>query len=59
MVAGCWLMARELAEALGKDPYSMDKAAEDLVLCKKIMDLGYEMWVDWDLPCAHCGVTYV
>jgi len=59
MGAGCWLMSRELAEALGENPYSMDKAAEDLVLCRKIDKLGYEMWVDWDLPCAHCGVTYV
>jgi len=59
MGAGCWLMSRELAEALGESPYSMDKAAEDLVLCRKIDKLGYEMWVDWDLPCAHCGVTFV
>ena len=59
MGAGCWLMSRELAEALGKSPYSMDKAAEDFVICRKISKLGYEMWVDWDLPCAHCGVTYV
>ena len=59
MGAGCWLMSRELAEALGESPYSMDKAAEDLVICRKIEKLGYEMWVDWDLPCAHCGVTFV
>jgi len=59
MGAGCWLMSRELAEALGESPYSMEKGTEDLVLCKKVMDLGYEMWVDWDLACAHVGVTWV
>jgi hypothetical protein len=59
MGAGCWLMSRELAEALGESPYSMEKATEDLVICKKIMDLGYEMWVDWDMACAHVGVTWV
>lgn len=58
MGAGCWLMSRELAEALGENPYSMEKGTEDLVLCKKIMDLGYEMWVDWDLACAHMGVSW-
>jgi len=59
MGAGCWLMSRELAEALGENPYSMEKGTEDLVLCKKIMDLGYEMWVDWDLSCAHMGISWV
>jgi hypothetical protein len=59
MGAGCWLMSRELAEALGENPYSMDRGTEDLVLCKKIMDLGYEMWVDWDMACPHVGVTWV
>ena len=59
MGAGCWLMSRELAEALGEKPYSMEKATEDLVLCKKVMDLGYEMWVDWDMKCAHAGISWV
>jgi hypothetical protein len=52
-------MSRELAEALGPRPYSMHKATEDLNLCKKIMDLGYEMWVDWDLACAHMGISWL
>ena len=59
MGAGCWLMSRELAEALGEEPYDMERGTEDLVLCKKIMDLGYDMWVDWDVPCAHMGVFWV
>ena len=58
MGAGCWLMSRELAEALGENPYSLEKGTEDLILCKKIMDLGYEMWVDWDIACAHMGVSW-
>ena len=56
MGAGCWLMSRELALALGPEPYSMDRAAEDLVLSRKVMKLGYEMWVDWDIHCMHLGV---
>ncbi len=59
MGAGCWLMSRELAEALGIDPYSMEKGGEDLWLSKKVMDLGYEMWVDWDLAVAHLGISWV
>ena len=59
MGAGCWLMSRELAEALGNKPYSMEQGGEDLWISKKIMELGYEMWVDWDLACAHMGVSWV
>ena len=56
MGAGCWLMSRELAEALGPKPYSMHKATEDLVLSREVMKLGYEMYVDWDINCLHLGV---
>jgi hypothetical protein len=59
MGAGCWLMSQELAQALGKSPYSLEKGGEDLCLSKKVMDLGYEMWVDWDMACAHVGVSWV
>ena len=57
MGAGCWLMSRELAQALGTKPYSMDGGTEDIVISKKIMELGYAMWVDWDLHCGHLGVA--
>ena len=59
MGAGCWLMSRELAVALGESPYDMEKGGEDLVLSRKVMNLGYEMYVDWSLACAHCGVSWV
>lgn len=59
MGAGCWLMTRELAEALGPKPYSMAGGGEDLELCKKIHDLGYDIWVDWEIPVAHLGVSWV
>lgn len=59
MGAGCWLMKREVAVALGKSPYSMEKGTEDLVLSKKLMDLGIPLHVDWELACAHLGVSYV
>ena len=58
MGAGNWLMTRELAEALGESPYSMERGSEDLNLCKKIMDLGYDMYVDWDMELAHLGVSW-
>ena len=57
MGAGCWLMSRDLAEDLGESPYSMEGGTEDIVISKKIMDLGYSMWVDWDLHCNHLGVA--
>lgn len=59
MGAGCWLMTRELGEALGPKPYSMEGGGEDLELCKKIHNLGYDIWVDWEIPCAHLGVSWV
>lgn len=57
--AGLWLMSRKVAEALGKSPYSMEHGGEDLVLCKKVKDLGFDLWIDWDIHGAHCGVFYV
>lgn len=59
--AGAWLMSRAVAERLGDSPYDMGggQGGEDLVLCKKITDLGIDMWIDWDLACAHCGVFHV
>lgn len=57
--AGCWLMSRKLAEALGENPYSMERATEDFVLCRKITELGYDIFVDWSLACAHVGVGFV
>lgn len=59
MGAGCWLMSRQVAEALGSTPYDMAKGTEDLVISKKIMDLGFPLYVDWDVECAHLRVEYV
>ena len=56
MGAGCWLMSRELALALGPKPYSMQDGTEDMFISKKIMELGWEMYVDWDINCLHLGV---
>lgn len=57
--AGCWLMSRKVAEALGKSPYDMNSGGEDMVICKKITDLGFKLWIDWDIACAHAGVFFV
>jgi hypothetical protein len=56
---GCILMSHELAEKLGPRPYDMNAGGEDLVLCKKIMDLNVPIYVDWSQACAHVGVNYV
>jgi len=56
--AGCILMSREVAEALGKDPYDMHHGGEDLVLCRKLMKLGIQMNLDWSINCAHLGIRW-
>jgi hypothetical protein len=58
--AGLWLMSRKVAEALGKSPYSMAQGAgEDLLICHKIRQLGFDLWIDWDIQAAHAGVFFV
>lgn len=54
--AGCWLMSREVAEKLGEEPYQTDVGGEDLVLCRKLKELGIPLFVDWSINCAHVGV---
>lgn len=58
MGAGCWLMHREVAEKLGKEPYNMHAGGEDLVLSRKLATLGIPLYVDWDINCAHIGVGF-
>ena len=57
--AGAWLMHREIAEALGPTPYDLEHGGEDLLLCRKVHELGYQTFVDWSLACAHAGVALV
>src|SRR3990167_7136347 len=57
--AGCWLMTREVAEKLGRNPYDMNTGGEDMVLCRKLMKLGIPLHVDWDVNCAHLGVFHI
>lgn len=59
MGAGCWLMSRDAALAVGKDPYDLNTGGEDLVLCTRLREAGIPLWVDWTEKCAHVGVTYV
>ena len=54
--AGVWLMHREIAEKLGEKPYDMEHGGEDLRMCEQVLDLGYEIWIDWNMACAHVGV---
>ena len=56
--AGCWLMHRTVAEALGPKPYDMNQGGEDLALCKRVTDLGFPIFIDWSVACAHAGVFY-
>ena len=58
--AGCWLMTRETALALGEEPYGSKIAGggEDMILCRSLMKLGIPLHVDWDMNCAHLGVGF-
>ncbi len=56
---GCIVMSRKIAEALGSRPYNMHSGGEDMVICKKITDLGFDILVDWELACPHVGVSYI
>lgn len=57
--AGCWLMSKEVARAIGEKPYNMLRGGEDLDLCLKVHEAGFETWIDWNIECAHAGVFYV
>jgi len=57
--AGMLLMSRELALKLGENPYDLNSGGEDLKLCTKVRELGYDIFVDWELMCAHVGVSYI
>ena len=56
--AGCWLMRRDVAVALGSRPYDMNSGGEDMKLCLKVRELGIPMHIDWTVACAHVGVAY-
>jgi hypothetical protein len=58
MGMGCVLMRRDVAEALGEKPYDMNAGGEDLVMCRKLMRLGIDLYVDWSVACAHMGVKW-
>jgi len=55
---GCVMMRRDAAEALGKSPYDMNTGGEDLRVCRKLMQLGIPLHVDWSINCAHLGVKW-
>jgi hypothetical protein len=55
--AGCWLMHRSVAEAIGEKPYDMTRGGEDLDLCLKVKQAGFDIYIDWRVACAHAGVA--
>ncbi len=55
---GCVLMSKEVAHALGEKPYDMNNGGEDLVICRKLMQLGIPLYVDWTIDCAHLGLKW-
>jgi choline kinase len=61
MGAGCWLMSKETAKALGESPYEMHKngGGEDFVICEKMLAKNIPLHVDWEICCAHLGVFHV
>lgn len=54
--AGCWLMHRDVAKAIGHSPYNLEIGGEDMTLCETVHKAGFETWIDWDIACAHAGV---
>lgn len=60
MGAGCWLMTKETAVALGENPYSHKIAGggEDFILCRKLLELKIPLHVDWNIRLAHLGVGH-
>jgi hypothetical protein len=56
--AGCILMKREVAKALGEKPYDMNHGGEDLKLCYKLRQLDIPIFVDWSIDCSHLGVFW-
>lgn len=54
--AGCWVMRRDVAEAIGPRPYDMLRCGEDLEMCLKVKEAGFDIWIDWDLKAEHRGV---
>ncbi len=57
--AGCWLMSKEVAQAIGEKPYDMLHGGEDLALCRRVREAGYKLHIDWTVACAHTGVAIV
>ena len=54
--AGFWVMRRDVAEAIGPRPYDMLRCGEDLEMCLKVREAGFDIYIDWDLKAEHRGV---
>ena len=54
--AGFWVMRRDVAEAIGERPYDMLRCGEDLEMCLKVKEAGYNIYIDWSLKAEHRGV---
>lgn len=57
--AGFWVMRRDVAEAIGPRPYDYLRCGEDLEMCLKVKEAGYDIYIDWDLKAEHRGVFSV
>jgi hypothetical protein len=57
--AGFWVMRRDVAEAIGPRPYDMLRCGEDLEMCLKVKEAGFDIWIDWSLKAEHRGVFSV
>lgn len=54
--AGFWVMRRDVAEAIGPRPYDFLRCGEDLEMCLKVREAGFDIYIDWDLKAEHRGV---
>jgi len=59
MGAGFWLIKREVAESVGKSPYSFEEGGEDMDFCRKVIKAGYKIYADWDLSAGHAGIASI
>lgn len=57
--AGFWVMRRDVAEAIGPRPYDYLRCGEDLEMCLKVKEAGFDIHIDWSMQAEHRGVLSI
>ena len=56
---GCIMIARRVLEAVQQpfkgvyDDYGVRVTGQDIEFCRRVKELGFEIWTHWDYPCHH------